>query len=182
MMQELVQEIVTSPAVTQPKSHNHVIVALWVFVALSIVEAFALLVTFKARGGWSYLATIPMTNLRSLAAIVMFVVAIVGTGLVGYLAGVWPPENIYDTTMYVLTIWSGIEVGAMWIKRKTGDDRPSTQNVMAAQAAAGVQVDARAARDVADPATRVQVPTAEFPTVDVTPAKPNVTDDNDGLG
>lgn len=165
-IQEVVQEVVTAPAVVQPKSHNHVIIALWVFVGISIVEAVVIWILTKARGGWEYIATIPFVNLRQLASLIMAAVTIVGTGIIGFLAGVWPPEYIFHGALIAISVWMGIDVAQYGIKRlSTNPDLPSTQNIMAAQAAAGVPINARDARAAADPTVRQSVPgqTAEQP-------------------
>src|SRR3954469_8602054 len=102
------QEVVQTATVAQP-THSHTVVTLWVLVAALVAETTVVAVLIRARGGWGYVATIPITNLRSLTAIGLMVVTIVGAGVVGYLSGVWPPEYVYSTTAYTLTIWAGIE-------------------------------------------------------------------------
>lgn len=159
------QEVVQAAAVQQP-SHSHTVIALWVFVAIAIVEAVAIWMTVKARGGWAYIATIPFVNLRQLVSLLLGVLTVVGSGIVGYLSGVWPPEEVLNSVLIALSVWMSIDVAQYWIKRKTTDAAiPSTQNMMAAQAASGVQVDARTARDAAAPTARQPIPgqTAEMP-------------------
>lgn len=155
----IMQEVVTQAAVIQPKEHNHVIIALWTFVAIALAEAVALWILVKARGGWAYIATIPFVNLRQLFSLVLAAITIIGTGVIGYLAGVWPPEYVFQGALIALSVWMGIDVAQYGIKRlSTKPDLPSTQNIMAAQAAAGVEVDARTARAVADPMARQSIP------------------------
>lgn len=173
----LLQEVVTQAAVVQPKQHSHILIAMWVAVAVALVEAVLLWITVKARGGWAYVATIPITNLRSLVAIALFAVAIVGTGVIGYLAGVWPPDHIFTPALTAVTVWAGIEVTGVWLKRvTTNENLPSTQNIMAAQAAIGLPVDARTAREAAAPQARQPVPGpapefTDFPTLSYVPAE-----------
>lgn len=152
------QEIVQSATVEQP-THSHALVALWVLAALVLAEAVAIALMLRARGGWGYVATIPITNLRSITAIGLMVATVIGTGLVGYFAGVWPPDHVFTPTLTAITVWSGIEVTGVWLKRVTTDPSlPSTQNMMAAQAASGVAVDARDARVAAAPQARQPIP------------------------
>lgn len=165
------QEVVQPATIAQP-SHSHTVIALWVLVALAIIEAAIIWITVKARGGWTYIATIPFVNLRQLVSLVLAVVTVIGTGLVGYFSGVWPPEHVYEGALIAISAWMSIDVAQYWVKRKTTDSTiPSTQNVMAAQAAAGVQVDARVARDATAPTARQPIPgkTAEMPTPIVVP-------------
>ena len=123
------QEVVTQAAIQQPQ-YNHAIIALWALGAIVVAQAIVLWIMFKARGGWNYLATIPITNLRSLVAVGLFAITVVGTGLVGYFAGVWPPEYIYDSTLIAETTWAGIEVAAVWLKRRTTNPEiASNQNL-----------------------------------------------------
>jgi hypothetical protein len=145
-----VQEVVQQAAIQQP-SHSHTTVALWVLVGLVLVESVALWITIKARGGWTYIATIPFVNLRQLVSLVLAILTIIGTGLVGYLSGVWPPEHVYEGALLAISVWMGIDVAQYLIKRKTVDPTlASAQNVMAAQQAAGVPVDARIARQTTE--------------------------------
>jgi hypothetical protein len=155
----MLQEVVTQAAVIQPKAHNHVIVAMWALAAIALAEAIIIAVLTRARGGWAYIATIPFVNLRQLVSLGLAAVTVVGTGLIGFLAGVWPPEYIFNSALIGLSVWMGIDVAQYWIKRSTTDPAlPSTQNIMAAQAAAGVEVDARTARLAADPQARQSIP------------------------
>lgn len=153
-----VQEVVTQATVQQP-SHSHTVVTLWVLVGVVLVETAFLWITIKARGGWSYIATIPFVNLRQLVSLVLAILTVVGSGIVGYLSGVWPPEYLVDSVLLALSVWMSIDVAQYWIKRKTTDASiPSTQNMMAAQAAAGVDVHARSAREIAAPGQRQNIP------------------------
>jgi hypothetical protein len=157
---------VQQAAVQQPRSHTHTIVTLWVFVAVSLLEAVLLWIAIKARGGWTYIATIPFVNLRQLVSLALAGITVIGSGIVGYLSGVWPPEYMVHAVLFAVTVWMGIDVAQYWIKRKTTDPTiASTQNVMAAQAIAGAEVNALTARAVADPGARQPVPgrTAEIP-------------------
>lgn len=187
-LQLVAQEVVQQAAVEQPKSHNHIVVGLWFFVALSIVEAVVIWIVTKARGGWTYIATIPFVNLRQLASLILAAVTVVGTGIVGYLSGVWPPEYVFHGALFAVSVWMGLDVSQYWIKRSTTDPMiSSTQNVMAAQAASGNRVDALTARSIADPNARQPVPTDEhpMPLADANAAKssprPAVTDHDDGI-
>ena len=180
---ELAQEVVQQATVAQP-SHSHTIITMWVFVATSLVEAVAIAVLVYARGGWTYIATIPFVNLRQLTSLILAAVTIIGTGTIGYLSGVWPPEYIFHGALVALSVWMGFDVGAYWIKRATTDPTiASTQNVMAAQAATGQRVDARDARAAADPGARQPVPTGEHEAVTKAKASPRplLTDDDDGV-
>jgi len=159
LIQEMVQEVVQQATIAQPKDHNHVLIALWAVVGGLVIETVVLAILIKARGGWAYVATIPLVNLRQLVSIALAVVTVIGTGIVGYLSGVWPPEYVLEYVLFALTIWMGIDVAQFWIKRKTTDNTiQSTQNIMAAQAAGGVQVDAQAARNQAAPESRQSIP------------------------
>ena len=152
------QEVIRQATVQQP-DHSHAVIAMWVFVGVALIEGLLLWITYKARGGWAYVATIPFVNLRQLVSLSLAVVTVVGAGIVGYLSGVWPPEYLIDSTLLALTAWMGLDVGMYWVKRKTTDASiPSTQNIMAAQAASGGDVDARSAR-----AAKVATLTAEMP-------------------
>lgn len=154
------QEVVQQATVPQP-SHSHTVIALCVFVAVALVEALVIWVTVKARGGWAYIATIPFVNLRQLVSLVLAVLTVVGSGIVGYLSGVWPPEYLMDSVLIAVSVWMSIDVAQYWIKRKTTDTNiPSTQNMMAAQAASGVEVSALTARNVANPTSRQPIPGA----------------------
>lgn len=161
------QEVVQQATVAQP-SHSHTVIALWVVVGLVLVETVALWVTIKARGGWAYIATIPFVNLRQLVSLVLAVVTVVGTGMVGYFSGVWPPEYVLFAVLAAISTWMGLDIWQYRIKRNTTDASiPSTQNLMAAQAVAGVDVDARTARQAASPTARQPIPgeTTEMPSV-----------------
>ena len=115
------------------------------------IESVALWVTFKARGGWTYIATIPFVNLRQLVSLSLAVITVIGAGLDGYLSGVWPPEYIYEGALIALSAWMGLDLWQYSIKRKTTDPAiPSAQNIMAAQQASGGVVDARVAREARD--------------------------------
>ena len=113
----MTQEVVTQAAVVAP-SHSHQVVFLWVLGTLVIAEGIAIALMFYARGGWSHLDEIPVTQLRSLTAIILFGATVMGTGIIGYAAGVWPPEYVLDAILIAETTWAGIEVGAVWLKRR----------------------------------------------------------------
>ena len=154
----ILQEVVQRATVVEP-SHNHTVIALWVMIGLSVVEAVVIWITVKARGGWAYIATIPFVNLRQLVSLVLASVTIIGTGMVGYFSGVWPPEYIFFGSVAAISTWMGLDIWQYTVKRNTTDASiPSTQNIMAAQAASGTAVDARTARNVAAPTARQPIP------------------------
>src|SRR3954469_12582038 len=121
LIQEMIQEVVQQATVAQPKDHNHILIALWAVVGGLVIETVVLLILIRARGGWGYVATIPLTNLRQIVSIALAVVTVIGTGIVGYLSGVWPPEYVLEYVLISLTLWMGLDVTQFLIKRKTTD-------------------------------------------------------------